>query len=116
MQDGKLRNASKAAKNILDAHGAPQNLEIPYADRQIFETSNELMLASIEYTTRPSGLEDARAAQHLNFTAPAYGGDGHANSMDHVDRSGFPDVAPLQAECNGQGTPFTPPAALNTSP
>ena len=116
MKDAKLRQAIRAAQAVRDAAGdtGATGFGERYADRQIFETTNELMPASIEYTTRPSGLEDARAAQHLPFTASPYAGV-HANSMDDVDRSENPDAPVLEAQFNGQGVPFTPPSAANTS-
>ena len=62
------------------------------------------MPAEIQYTTRPSALEDIRAAQHQNFTAPAYGE--LPNSMDAVDRGSFPETPVLESQFNGQGVPF----------
>jgi hypothetical protein len=115
MQDGKLRGASNAAKNIRDVHGAPQNLGVPYTERQIFETTNDLMPAEIQFTTRPVGSEDSRARQHENYTAPAYGAGGFASAADNVDRSDFPESPVLEGQGANQGEPFTPPSAAGTS-
>ena len=113
--DPKLRGASRAAKNIMDGAGDLSGMGEKYTDRQIFETTNELMPADIQYSPRPVGLEDARAAQHQNFTASPYGDDGHSRSMDDVDRTDFPNAPILEAQYMGQGENFMPPSAANTS-
>jgi hypothetical protein len=112
--DPKLRGASRAAKNVLKEFGNPQDLGVPYTDRQIFETTNELMPASIEYAgglSRPDAFE----GQWRNMHGPAYGDDGHANSMDDVDRSQNPEITQLEAQFMGQGDTFAPPSAAGTS-
>ena len=114
--DGKLRGASKAAKDILGEYGNPQDMGQPYTERQIFETTNELMRAEIQpasASVRYSRTEGI-AEQHRNFIAPAYGTDAHARSMDDVDRGANPNIPVLEAEFVGVDN-FAPPDAANTS-
>jgi hypothetical protein len=116
MQDTKLRGASKAAKDIRSQCGAPQDMAgTGPTYPQPFSTTNDLMPAEIQYTTRPSGMEEIRANQHAIFTAPSYGRGGFVNPVDGVDRTDFPNAPVLEAQFNGQGEQFTPPSAANVS-
>jgi hypothetical protein len=59
-------------------------------DQQLFQTSNSLMTAEIQCSTRPNAGEDlrgAQAAQHAVFTGASYGIDAARNQFDHVDRA-----------------------------
>jgi hypothetical protein len=112
--NGKLRGASQAAKDIRGDHGAPSTQPAHYVNIGPQHVELNGLMPDIQYTTGPTGCEDIRAAQHENMNGPMYGGY-HSNSMDDVSRDGNPETPILESQFMGQGQNFRPPDAANVS-